>query len=223
MTSHQGDDEDAPGAATYVVDLGGGGPEGPGRSGGLEDLMARLFGVARPVAVQRHAPGAYVAYLTGPRGRAGSPQLRVVGDHLTYDERVVRTIEAGIRRTGDEHARVMLVAQGAAGQTALDIAAMADSPLFEVDRVVTAGATTAVARVPRYTRMLCLEDRSDPVALLGSLVNAASDNRLTVVFDGTGAASVEERYVAGGRLADASTDPDLVAEINDLRSLGYLR
>ena len=211
------------GDATHVVDLGRGGPDLPGRSGGLEDLMARLFGVTRSVAVERHAPGAYVAYLTGAHGRTG-PALRVVGgDHLSYDERVVRTLEAGIRRTGDEHARVMLVAHGEAGQTALDIAAMADSPLFEVDRVVTAGAATAVARVPRYARMLCLEDRSDPVALLGSLVNAASDNRLTVVFDGTGAETVEERYVVGGRLADASTDPDLVAELDDLRSLGYLR
>jgi hypothetical protein len=100
---------------------------------------------------------------------------------------------------------------------------MAESPLFDVDRIVTAGAPSAlVPRVPRTTRMLSLEDRADPVALLGSLVNAASDNRLTVVFDGTGARTAAERYVAGARLADASNHPDLVREIDDLRGLGYL-
>ena len=41
-------------------------------------------------------------------------------------------------------------------------------------------------RIPGRTRVLSLEDRSDPVALLGSLVNASAANRMTVVFDGAG-------------------------------------
>jgi hypothetical protein len=194
-----------------------------GRPAGLEDLMIRLFAVTRSVAVHRVAPGAYVAFLPGPHGRSGKPLRLVGGDHLPYAERVTRSLESAIRRAGDDDARVMLVGHAQGGPTALDIAAMAESPLFDVDRIVTAGAPSAlVPRVPRTTRMLSLEDRADPVALLGSLVNAASDNRLTVVFDGTGARTAAERYVAGARLADASNHPDLVREIDDLRGLGYL-
>ena len=193
-----------------------------GRPSGLEDLMIRLFAVTRSVAVQRVAPGVYVAFLPGPHGRSGRPLRLVGGDHLPYADRVTRTLEGAIRRH-DDHARVLLVGHAQGGPTALDIAAMAESPLFDVDRVVTAGAPSAlVPRVPRTTRMLSLEDRSDPVALLGSLVNAASDNRLTVVFAGAGAESTAERYIAGARLADASDHPDLVRAIDDLRGLGYL-
>ena len=89
-----------------------------------------------------------------------------------------------------------------------------------VDQVVTAGAPAAqVRRLSERTRMLALEDRADPVALLGSLVNAGDDNRTTVVFDAAGSSS-EGVYVAGARVADAS--PDVVAELDRLRSLGYL-
>ena len=57
-----------------------------------------------------------------------------------------------------------------------------------IDQVVTAGAPSAhVPRVPETIRVLSLEDRADPVALLGSLVSAGAANRVTVVFDGTGA------------------------------------
>ena len=50
---------------------------------------------------------------------------------------------------------------------------------------MTAGAPSAqVPRIPDRTRVLSLEDRADPVALLGSLINAGARNRVTVVFDG---------------------------------------
>ena len=65
------------------------------------------------------------------------------------------------------------------------------------------GDQVRLHRIPEGTRVLSLEDRTDPVALLGSLINARVTNRLTVVFDGgdePGAAS----YVAGGRAADAA-------------------
>lgn len=193
-----------------------------GRPTGLEDLMIRLFDVTRSVTVRRIAAGAYVAFLPGPHGRSGGPMRLVGGDHVSYADRATRALDAAIRRH-DERARVLLVGHGQGGPAALDIAAMAESSLFDVDRVVTAGApAAAVPRVPRTTRMLSLEDRSDPVALLGSLVNAASDNRLTVVFDGTGAETPAERYIAGARLADTSDHPDLVRAIDDLRELGYL-
>ena len=185
--------------------------------------MTRLFTVTRSVTVDRVAPSTYVVFLPGPQGLAG-PRLRLVGgDHLPYADRATRAIEAAIRRHDDSDSRVLLVGHAQGGPTALDIAAMAESELFDVDRVVTAGAPSAlVPRVPRSTRMISLEDRDDPVALLGSLVNAAADNRLTVVFDGTGAESAAERYLSGARAADASSNPDVRREIRSLRHLGYL-
>jgi hypothetical protein len=77
--------------------------------------------------------------------------------------------------------------------------------------------------------VLALEDRSDPVAVLGSLVNAGVGNRLTVVFDGAteaGSDLADRRgvaaYVAGGRAADAAPHPELRAAITRIRELGYL-
>ena len=91
---------------------------------------------------------------------------------------------------------------------------------FVVDQVVTAGAPAAhVPRLPGTTRMLALEDRADPVALLGSLVTADDPSRTTVVFDAAGS-SRESVYVAGARAADAS--PEVAAELDRLRELGYL-
>ena len=63
-------------------------------------------------------------------------------------------------------------------------------------------------RSPSTTRVLSLEDRADPVALLGSLINAGVANRLTVVFDGADARAPQP-YVAGGRAADAAQHPEL--------------
>ena len=106
------------------------------------------------------------------------------------------------------------------GVIAAELAAL-DQPLpFVVDQIVTAGAPAAqVPRLSDDTRMLALEDRADPVALLGSLVNAGDANRTTIVFDTAGSSS-EGIYVAGARAADAS--PDVIVELDRLRELGYL-
>ncbi|MEP9362627.1 hypothetical protein ABLE68_06655 [Nocardioides sp. CN2-186] len=200
-----------------------GGDEAPGdRPPGLEGLMTTLFSQTRAIGVDHVAPGRYIVYLPGPHGRSGSGLRLVGGDHVPYAERVERAIEVAVRQHDDGPAHVMLVGCAQGGPTALDIAGMAESELFDVDRVVTAGAPSAlVPRVPKDTRMLSIEDRDDPVALLGSLVNAAADNRLTVVFDG---AEIEgtERYIAGARVADRSDHPDLRAELDAMREDGYL-
>ena len=121
---------------------------------------------------------------------------------------------------GDDGAHVMLVGSGAGGVVAAELAAQEQPLPFVVDQVVTAGAPAAqVPRLPDETRMLALEDRADPVALLGSLVSAGDDQRTTVIFDAAGSSS-EGVYVAGARAADAS--PDVVAELDRLRELGYL-
>ena len=78
-------------------------------------------------------------------------------------------------------------------------------------------------RIPDRVRVLSLADRDDPVALLGSLVNADATNRTDVVF-GAGGAAPGEAYLAGARAADEAAEhhSDLKAELDRLRAWGYL-
>ena len=154
------------------------------------------------------------------RAGGGDGRLRLVGaDPTTSAGQVVRAIEKVLT---EDDARVMLVGSAAGGTIAAEIAAGVTSARFVVDQVVTAGAPSAqVPRLPEATRMLSLEDRSDPVALLGSLINARTTNRLTVVFD-SGDVDGDHVYVAGARAADSAEHPELRAEITRLHELGYL-
>lgn len=185
---------------------------------GIADLISTLTQVTTSVSVRPSGPGRYIAYLPGPHvaASAGAGRLRLVsGDLTSYAADAARVIT----ETVEPGARVMLVGAAAGGATA---AALAASPheTFAVDQVVTIGSPTAhVPRVPESTRVLALEDRNDPVALLGSLVSAGSPHRLTVVYDATPG---EDRYVAGGRLVDAAPHPEVRAELGRLRELGYL-
>ncbi|MDN4161357.1 hypothetical protein [Nocardioides abyssi] len=196
--------------------------EVPGAGGaprGLAGLMTALEGVAASVAVERVAEGRWIAYLPGPSG--GGRRLRLVsGDPTPYAAQVVRAVEAAVG--DDPAARVMLVGSAQGGVTAAEVAAA--SPSFTVEQVVTAGAPGAqVTRVPEPTRVLALEDRADPVALLGSLMNLETPNRVTVVFEaGAVDGSAGSAYVVGGRAADAADHPALRAELDRLASLGYL-
>lgn len=187
----------------------------------LEELMSTLVAEDRRISVQRVGAGRYIAYLPGSHG-PGSGRLRLVGaDPSTSATQVVRAIEKALS-ADDEEPRVMLVGVAAGGSLAAEIAATASSERFVVDQVVTAGSPSAqVPRIPATTRVLSLEDRSDPVALLGSLVNAGIPHRLTVVFDG-GDVLDAHAYVAGARAADGAEHPELRAEITRLQELGYL-
>ena len=182
---------------------------GDGPLAGFEELMTVLATAPAAVSVREVAPQRYVAFLPGPS--AGDGRLRlVVGDHTAYADRA----HAAIAEAVPADARVLLVGCGPGGATAVDVASR--SGAFVVDQVVTAGAPSAlVPRLPDHVRALALEDRADPVAQLGSLVNADAANRLTVVFDG-------DDYVAGGRAIDAATHPAVRAELDRLRGLGYL-
>jgi hypothetical protein len=205
-------DESEPAAASEPAQEG----EAPGS---VADLMATLTNTPHGVAVQRVGTGRYIAYLPGPNG-VGSGRLRLVGgDHTAYADQVVRAIEHAVG--DDAGARVMLVGAAQGGVTAAEVAA-ADSSTFVVDQVITAGSPSAhVPRIPESTRMLSLEDRADPVALLGSLMNAGSTNRITVVFDADEDRAISV-YVAGGRAADSASHPELRAEISRIQELGYL-
>jgi len=188
----------------------------------LGDLMATLESLEGRVLVHRTSPGRYVTYVGRPPAEDppdDGPALGLVSGDLTpYAAEVAQTIAAAI--DGDDDAHVMVVGAGAGGVVAAELASL-DRPLpFVIDQLVTAGAPAAqVPRLPEATRMLALEDRADPVALLGSLVSAGDANRTTVVFDTAGSSS-EGVYVAGARAADAS--PDVLAELDRLRELGYL-
>ncbi|MBC2932376.1 hypothetical protein [Nocardioides sp. zg-1228] len=185
----------------------------------LEELMATLLAEDRRISVQRVGTGRYIAYLPGSLAH-DSGRLRLVGaDPTTSVSQVVRAIEEAVT---DDDARVMLVGSASGGTIAAEIAASARSSRFVVDQVVTAGAPSAqVPRIPEATRVLSLEDRSDPVVLLGSLINAATANRLTVVFDADGAEGTQ-LYVAGARAADSAEHPELRAEISRMHELGFL-
>lgn len=189
----------------------------------LAELMAALEACSRSVTVQRVAEGRYIAYLTGPDGGSGRRLRLVGGDQAAYAALVVRTIEDAV--AGDPGAHVMLVGSAHGGLAAAEVAASQSSDAFVVDQVVTAGAPSAhVPRIPESTRVLSLEDRADPVALLGSLINARATNRITVVFDGDAGATsgAQSVYVAGGKAADVASHPELRGEIARLQQLGYL-
>lgn len=181
---------------------------------GLEELMRVHFGVAERMAIQPVGERRCIVYLPC-RSRLATATM-VAGDRSPY------TAEATVmlREAVAPGSRVMLVGCGGGGVTAAELAA---SPLDEitVEEVITVGAPAAqVPRIPEGTHVLSLEDRSDPVAVLGSLVNTTVSNRLTVVFDAeeTG----PDRYIAGGRAADRARHPEILAALARLRTLGYL-
>ena len=186
---------------------------------GLEELMTTLAESPGSISVRQIAPHRYIAYLPGVGG-GGRNRLRLVGgDHSAYAGRVVGAIEQAV--DGDPDARVMLVGSAQGGVTAAEVAATVETDAFVIDQIVTAGAPSSqVPQIPERTRVLSLEDRADPVALLGSLINAGARNRVTVVFDGS-AAQGENVYVAGGRAADSAGHPELKAELERLHADGY--
>ncbi len=227
------------GADPFPIDIGsalrdtaGGAPEepenplldlnSPEQPTGLEGLITTLHATTRAVTVHRVSPSRFIAYLPGLHG-GPTRRLRLVGgDHAPYAEQAIRAIDDAVRASGDADARVLIVGYAQGGVVALDVATQGRRGGFVVDQVVTAGAPSAlVPRVPPGTRMLALEDRSDPVALLGSLVNASSEQRLTVVFD-AGGSDGHQRYVHGGRAVDNAPHPELRAELARLREAGFL-
>lgn len=190
----------------------------------IAELMTILGQVTTGLSVQRVAEDRFIAYLPGPAASQDRRLRLVSGDRSSYAAQVLHGIETAV--AGVPGAHVMLVGSAQGGVTAAELAADVSSELFVVDQVVTAGSPSAhVPRIPAATRVLSLEDRSDPVAVLGSLMSAGASNRLTVVFDCTaakGGVEGESVYVSGGRAADGSNHPELRAEITRLQGLGYL-
>jgi hypothetical protein len=189
---------------------------------GLAGLIETLTSTSSGLGIHRIADGRYIAYLPGPDGGPHARLRLVGGDLSTYAARVSATLARSIT---DADAKVMLVGSGPGGLVAAELAGQRGAA-YTVEQVVTAGSPGAQApRIPAGVRMLSLEDRSDPVALLGSLMNAEATNRLTVVFDRGQAGDTgptTDPYVVGARAADAAAHPALRAELDRLTALGYL-
>lgn len=183
----------------------------------LAELIQRLTQVETDVFVQPVGGGRYLALLTG--GLPGSTSMQLSdGDLATAVAAAHTSITSALDDT--DGARLLLAGLGRGGLVATALAS-GDSTL-PIDQVVTAGAPAAQATdVPVTIPVLALEDRSDPVALLGSLLNASLTNRLTVVFDG-GDARGAAAYVQGAELADRATHADVAAALQRMRELGYL-
>ena len=197
-------------------------PQASGLPKGLTGLIENLTSTTSGLGIHRIADGRYIAYLPGPDGGSGARLRLVGGDLSTYAARVSAALARSIT---DADAKVMLVGSGPGGLVAAELAGQ-PSASYTIQQVVTVGSPGAQApRIPAAVRMLSLEDRTDPVALLGSLMNAEATNRLTVVFDrdqvGDGGPTTDP-YVLGARAADAATHPALRAELDRLAALGYL-
>ncbi|WP_323792497.1 hypothetical protein [Nocardioides sp.] len=205
-------------------------PIDPDRSEGtpprdLAGLLAELEATHAPVVIRRVGAGRWIVYLhgsaaTGPRASSSGALRLATGDASDQTAAVVAGIEAVVADEPD--ARVMLVGAGQGGARAAEVAARAPSRTFVIEQVVTSGAPTAhVPRLPPSTRVLSLDDRSSPTALLGSLMNHGAPHRLTVVHD-PAPKGTTGRHEHGGRIVDASEHPDLVAAVERLRTLGFL-
>ncbi|MFC5729486.1 MULTISPECIES: hypothetical protein [Nocardioides] len=222
LTDAERGDPDAPPAGSVGDGATAGVPTG---LGDLMTILSASEGNDEPVRILRVSPGRLLAFLTGtaePNPRPGRLRL-VSGDQSGHVSDAVRAITAATTaEDGDAPVRVMLVGRGAGGAAAVEIAASEDLPGFVIDQVVTANSPTAqLPLVPADVRVLSLEDRTDPVALLGSLINAAATNRLTVVYD-AGSDPDLPPLVAGGRAADRADHPELVAALTRWRALGFL-
>ena len=114
----------------------------------------------------------------------------------------------------------MVVGSGAGGVVAAELAAQ--------EQPCRSSSTRSSRRAPRPprcrgcpTRAGCSRSRTAPTRSPCSArwSARATTKRTTVVFDAAGSSS-EGVYVAGARAADSS--PDVVAELDRLRELGYL-
>lgn len=217
--SDSGGVDPAAGDLSATAGVADGPAAGPGT---LEELVELLQSAVGPVSVVNTAHDRYLALLpgTGDADPTGARRLVGGGPDDEEVEHVASAVRAAVATSADP--RLMLVGAGAGGVLAAHLAAQATDLGLHIDHVVVAGAPGAqVPQIPESTRVLSLEDNSDPVALLGSLLTADEPNRLTVVFDGAdrrGAAA----YTTGARAADNADHPELRSHLASLREDGYL-
>ncbi|MCL2542503.1 MAG: hypothetical protein FWE71_08610 [Nocardioidaceae bacterium] len=176
---------------------------------GLGDLLRELQATTGSLGVRRIGPDRAVVLLPATVD-AGD------GGGLVSGQPMVDALGPGLAETLGSATRVVVVAGGASGGAAIDLAR---SGHLRVDQVITASSPASHLRgLPAGVPVLSFDHRTDPVALLGSLINAKDEQRLTVLYDGAD----DEALVSAGRTADSSEHPALVAFADRLRELGYL-
>ena len=143
--------------------------------------------------------------------------------HATYVRQVVRAIEQAVEGDDRRQARVMLVGSvaGRRGGRRDRGGRHLRARSWSTRSSRPAPRRPRCRRSRRRRRVLSLEDRADPVALLGSLINANVTNRVTVVFDGAGSGHGASTSPAAER-PTRPQHPGLRAEIKRIQELGYL-
>ena len=181
----------------------------------LADLLARLASAPPGVTTARTA-GGWIAYLTSPEPPATDlgPAPFTGGDPSELVDQA-RTALASARPGRDRGARRIRDRRPRGGRC------WPARP--RVEQVVTVDAPAAQApRVPPGTRVLSLEDRSDPV---GPPRVARQRRRpppaCSRLHDGGGRPPAEA-WPAAARLVEASDAPELVAQLAALRAAGHL-
>lgn len=178
---------------------------------GLAGLFDALHETSGLVAVRRIGEDRAVVLLPHGTEAADAPPRLVSGDPRsdTIAERLRAALDGA-------DLRLLVVGAGVGGAAALALARSGD---FRVEQVVTASSpATQVHGAPTEVPVLSFDRRSDPVALLGSLLSSRDAERLTVLYDGASAPDL----VSAGSAADAADHPALAELTGRLRILGYL-
>lgn len=155
------------------------------------------------------------------RDMATNLQL-IHGQDNAYLQGILESMhDAGIN-PGDP---VLLAGHSQGGMEAAAI--LSNNHDFNVTNVVTAGSPTAqVDGFPPGTHVISLENRGDVVPLLDGEENPDSPQQVTVHFDDQGTDLGDNHslthYTNGAAAVDASHDPSLVEQLNNLHDNGYL-
>jgi hypothetical protein len=127
------------------------------------------------------------------------------------------------------HDPVLLVGHSQGGMEAAAILSQGSD--FNITDVVTAGSPTAqVPGFPDGSHVLSLEHQGDVVPLLDGEDNPDSVEQVTVGFGGDGGGGGDGvvdnhgfgHYLAGAAAVDASADPSILEQLDDLRRHGFL-
>lgn len=209
--------------------------------GSLQDLINNLDksngGADGEIDIQRIGEGADARYVINLPGtdswgddagdvRDLQSNLQLVGGQDTaYTRGIMEAMkDAGI----PPGSPIMLVGHSQGGMAAVHLAADPDfQSQYDVRHVVTAGAPTAqVDHIPGGTHVLSLENSGDLVPLTDGEDNPDDPNRTTVRFDGrTGSIGDNHAisvYAQGAAAVDASDDPTLTTDLDELRDEGFL-
>lgn len=120
---------------------------------------------------------------------------------------------------------VMLVGHSQGGMAAATM--LADGSDFDVRQVVTAGSPTAyLDGFPTGSRVLSLENSADVIPLTDGAANRDSVEQVTVRFDdretSLGGNHGLDHYIRGADAVDASDDPSVRHQLEQLRREGFL-